>query len=121
MKKINIQPDIDLQNSREYYGVSNSRDFYKGKSFNFAQGWAPGINYYNDSYIQDFVASWTVEWIPKELPTMLAINKINRIVIWRFIYSLQFIKNFWKASLIKILTSLIVNNVLLFMFSQFGT
>lgn len=56
MKKINIQPDIDLQNSREYYGVSNSRDFYKGKSFNFAQGWAPGINYYNDSYIQDFVA-----------------------------------------------------------------
>lgn len=56
MKKINIQPDIDLQNSREYYGVSNSRDFYKGKSFNFAQGWAPGINYYNDGYIQDFVA-----------------------------------------------------------------
>ena len=30
MKKINIQPDIDLQNSREYMGAYNSRDFYKG-------------------------------------------------------------------------------------------
>ena len=39
MKKINIQPDIDLQNSREYMGAYNSRDFYKGTSFKMAGEW----------------------------------------------------------------------------------
>lgn len=56
MGKTNILPDIDLQNSRECYGATNSRDFYKGKSFNFAKEWTPGVAYYNSSYIQDFVA-----------------------------------------------------------------
>lgn len=37
MKRNNILPDVDLQTSRECYGATNSRDFYKGKSFNFAK------------------------------------------------------------------------------------
>lgn len=56
MKKINIQPDIDLQNSREYMGAYNSRDFYKGTSFKMAGEWMTNIHYFNDEYIIDFVA-----------------------------------------------------------------
>lgn len=56
MKKINIQPDIDLQNSREYMGTYNSRDFYKGTSFKMAGEWMTNIHYFNDEYIIDFVA-----------------------------------------------------------------
>lgn len=29
----NITPPTDLTNSREYYGMYNSRDFYRGTSF----------------------------------------------------------------------------------------
>lgn len=56
MKKNNIQPDIDLQNSREYMGAYNSRDFYKGTSFKMAGEWMTNIHYFNDEYIIDFVA-----------------------------------------------------------------
>lgn len=56
MKKINIQSDIDLQNSREYMGAYNSRDFYKGTSFKMAGEWMTNIHYFNDEYIIDFVA-----------------------------------------------------------------
>lgn len=56
MKKINIQPDIDLQNSREYMGAYNSRDFYKGTSFKMAGEWMTNTHYFNDEYIIDFVA-----------------------------------------------------------------
>lgn len=56
MKKINIQPDIDLQNSREYVGAYNSRDFYKGTSFKMAGEWMTNTHYFNDEYIIDFVA-----------------------------------------------------------------
>lgn len=56
MKKINIQPDIDLQNSREYYGAYNSRDFYKGTSFKMAGEWITNTHYFNDEYIVDFVS-----------------------------------------------------------------
>lgn len=56
MKKNNIQPNIDLQNSREYVGAYNSRDFYKGTSFKMAGEWMTNIHYFNDEYIIDFVA-----------------------------------------------------------------
>lgn len=56
MKKNNIQPNIDLQNSREYYGAYNSRDFYKGTSFKMAGEWMTNTHYFNDEYIIDFVA-----------------------------------------------------------------
>ena len=56
MKKINIQPDIDLQNSREYSGAYNSRDFYKGTSFKMAGEWITNTHYFNDEYIVDFVS-----------------------------------------------------------------
>lgn len=56
MEKNSIIPDIDLQNSRECYGLYNSRDFYKGRSFNFAEEWSLGIHYFNDEYITDFIS-----------------------------------------------------------------
>ena len=56
MKKNNIQPNIDLQNSREYVGAYNSRDFYKGTSFKMAGEWITNTHYFNDEYIIDFVA-----------------------------------------------------------------
>lgn len=56
MSKKDIIPTIDLQNSREYYGAYNSRDFYKGRSFNFAEEWSLGVHYFNDGYITDFVS-----------------------------------------------------------------
>lgn len=56
MKKNNILPTIDLQNSREYSGAYNSRDFYKGTSFKMAGEWITNIHYFNDEYIVDFVS-----------------------------------------------------------------
>lgn len=56
MKKNNILPTIDLQNSREYYGAYNSRDFYKGTSFKMAGEWITNTHYFNDEYIVDFVS-----------------------------------------------------------------
>lgn len=56
MKKNNILPTIDLQNSREYSGAYNSRDFYKGTSFKMAGEWMTNIHYFNNEYIIDFVA-----------------------------------------------------------------
>ena len=55
MKKNNILPTIDLQNSREYSGAYNSRDFYKGTSFKMAGEWITNTHYFNDEYIVDFV------------------------------------------------------------------
>lgn len=54
MKK--IQPNIDLQNSIECHRILDSNDFYKGKSFNFAGSWTPGLYYHNDEYCVDFVS-----------------------------------------------------------------
>lgn len=56
MKKNNILPTIDLQNSREYSGAYNSRDFYKGISFKMAGEWITNTHYFNDEYIVDFVS-----------------------------------------------------------------
>jgi hypothetical protein len=56
MKKNNILPITDLQNSREYVGAYNSRDFYKGTSFKMAGEWIANTHYFNDEYIVDFVA-----------------------------------------------------------------
>lgn len=52
----NITPPTDLTNSREYYGMYNSRDFYKGTSFKMSGYWTPNTHYFNDEYIVDFVA-----------------------------------------------------------------
>lgn len=56
MKKNNLLPTIDLQNSREYSGAYNSRDFYKGTSFKMAGEWITNTHYFNDEYIVDFVS-----------------------------------------------------------------
>lgn len=57
MRKTSILPDVDLQNSMEYYGMYNSRDFYKGTSFKMSGEWSANTHYFNDEYIIDFV-SW---------------------------------------------------------------
>lgn len=57
MKRYNdITPPTDLTNSREYYGMYNSRDFYRGTSFKMSGEWAPNTHYFNDEYIVDFVS-----------------------------------------------------------------
>lgn len=55
-KSNNITPPTDLTNSREYYGMYNSRDFYRGTSFKMSGYWTPNTHYFNDEYIVDFVA-----------------------------------------------------------------
>lgn len=55
-RSINITPPTDLTNSREYYGMYNSRDFYRGTSFKMSGYWTPNTHYFNDEYIVDFVA-----------------------------------------------------------------
>lgn len=55
-KHNDIIPPTDLTNSREYYGMYNSRDFYKGTSFKMSGEWCPNTHYFNDEYIVDFVS-----------------------------------------------------------------
>ena len=50
-----IKPDINLQNDIQVGRVLESREYYKGKSFNFAGEWQHGIPYYNDRHEQTFV------------------------------------------------------------------
>lgn len=52
----NILPDVDLLNSREYYGAYNSRDFQKGTSIEMSGEWQPGVHYFNDEYYISFTS-----------------------------------------------------------------
>ena len=54
VRKSSIIP-TDLSSSREYYGLNNSQDIYKGTSFKFSGNWMPNTHYFNDEYIIDFV------------------------------------------------------------------
>lgn len=56
MKRSNILPPIEPESSRDYYGLYQSRDFYKGTSFKMKGIWDPGTHYFNDEYIIDYVA-----------------------------------------------------------------
>lgn len=49
-------PDIDLQSSITRGNILNSKDYYKGKSINFASTWHAGIQYRNDNFIMDIVS-----------------------------------------------------------------
>lgn len=51
-----LTPDINLQNSLQVSRILESREFYKGKSFNYARDWHSGINYCNDQFVTDFVS-----------------------------------------------------------------
>lgn len=53
---------IDVSSSREYYGLNNSSDIYKGTSFRFAGSWSPNTRYFNDEYIIDFISSDGALW-----------------------------------------------------------
>ena len=35
--------------------IGRSRDYYRGKSIDFAGLWTPGIRYFNDEYLTSFV------------------------------------------------------------------
>lgn len=49
-------PPVDLPSSRDYYGMYNSRDFYKGTSFKMAGEWDLGSHYFNDEFIVTFIS-----------------------------------------------------------------
>lgn len=53
-KRRGIIPN-DISSSREYFGLNNSQDIYKGTSFKFSGEWTPNTHYFNDEYIIDFV------------------------------------------------------------------
>ena len=54
VRKSSIIP-TDISSSREYYGLNNSQDIYKGTSFKFSGEWTANTHYFNDEYIIDFV------------------------------------------------------------------
>ena len=54
VRKSSIIP-TDISSSREYYGLNNSQDIYKGTSFKFSGEWVSNTHYFNDEYIIDFV------------------------------------------------------------------
>lgn len=56
MAKRNLVPDTNIDSSRDALGRFHTRDFYKGKSFNYALSWANNTHYFNDEYITDFVS-----------------------------------------------------------------
>ena len=41
--------------NNSYYNVSHSRDYYKGKSVEFAGEWTSGMRYFNDEYLNSLV------------------------------------------------------------------
>lgn len=49
-------PDRDLQRVITRGNILNSKDYYKGKSINFASTWHAGIQYRNDEFIMDIVS-----------------------------------------------------------------
>lgn len=59
--KYNIAP-IDISSSREFYGLNNSADVYKGTSFKFSGPWSANTHYFNDEYIIDFVSDGGSLW-----------------------------------------------------------
>lgn len=56
MKRFNdILPSTDINDVRDYYGTSQSRDLYKGTSFKMSGEWKVNTHYFNDERIIDFV------------------------------------------------------------------
>ncbi len=51
-----IPPTLDITDARQVYTVTQSRDFYKGTSFQMNKGWFPDTHYYNDEFIVSFVS-----------------------------------------------------------------
>ena len=51
-----MNPDINLQNEITKSRILESRDYYAGKSMNYAFQWHSGITYRNDNFVMDFVS-----------------------------------------------------------------
>lgn len=71
VRKSSIIP-TDISSSREYYGLNNSQDIYKGTSFKFSGNWIPNTHYFNDEYIVDFVTHPYVNENGEEVMAMWA-------------------------------------------------
>lgn len=99
MRKNSLIPDIDLQNSREYIGAYNSKDFYKGTSFRMAGEWTTGVHYFNDEYVVDFISfegtllSCTQSHVASSLNAPELIKENDKIIgikannFWSFVMS----------------------------------
>ena len=74
VRKSSIIP-TDISSSREYYGLNNSQDIYKGTSFKFSGEWVEGTHYFNDEYVIDFV---THEYVNDQGETAMAMWACNR-------------------------------------------
>lgn len=74
VRKSSIIP-TDISSSREYYGLNNSQDIYKGTSFKFSGEWVSGTHYFNDEYVIDFV---THEYINDQGETVMGMWACNR-------------------------------------------
>lgn len=51
-----ITPDVDLQHAIQKDRILESKEYYRGKSFNYASEWHAGINYFNDQFTTDFIS-----------------------------------------------------------------
>ena len=74
VRKSSIIP-TDISSSREYYGLNNSQDIYKGTSFKFSGEWVESTHYFNDEYVIDFV---THEYINDQGETVMGMWACNR-------------------------------------------
>ena len=74
VRKSSIIP-TDISSSREYYGLNNSQDIYKGTSFKFSGEWVAGTHYFNDEYVIDFV---THEYQNEHGETVIGMWACNR-------------------------------------------
>lgn len=54
-----INNNVDSRN----LGLKNTRDFYKGKSFNFSGEWTSNTHYFNDEYNVDYVTWEKSLWV----------------------------------------------------------
>lgn len=79
-RKSSIIP-TDISSSREYYGLNNSQDIYKGTSFKFSGAWTENTHYFNDEYIIDFVTHPYINENNDEVMAMWACTRNHLSVI----------------------------------------
>lgn len=80
VRKSSIIP-TDISSSREYYGLNNSQDIYKGTSFRFSGNWIENTHYFNDEYIIDFVTHPYINENNDEVMAMWACTRNHLSVI----------------------------------------
>ena len=92
VRKSSIIP-TDISSSREYYGLNNSQDIYKGTSFKFSGEWVSGTYYFNDEYVIDFV---THEYVNDQGETVMGMWACNRNHLSSISNEPAFNSRFWS-------------------------